>query len=101
MQYGDVWQTSTARHYLGDIAFAGTVVGQLVFGYLSDKWSRQNSLLLSTALLFAFVPLTAGFYFPHSAAGVFRSFAAWRFFVSWRPLRCPRGLYAYPVASGD
>lgn len=34
IQYGDVWANSNAKHYLGDIAFAGTVVGQLVFGYL-------------------------------------------------------------------
>jgi hypothetical protein len=34
IQYGDVWKSSNAKHYLGDIAFAGTVVGQLVFGYL-------------------------------------------------------------------
>jgi hypothetical protein len=34
IQYGEVWKTSNAKHYLGDIAFAGTVVGQLVFGYL-------------------------------------------------------------------
>jgi len=34
MQYGDQWKTSTAKHYLPDIAFAGTVVGQLAFGYL-------------------------------------------------------------------
>jgi hypothetical protein len=34
IQYGDVWKESNAKHYLADIAFAGTVVGQLVFGYL-------------------------------------------------------------------
>lgn len=34
LEYGDVWKNSTAKHYLGDIAFAGTVVGQLAFGYL-------------------------------------------------------------------
>jgi hypothetical protein len=34
IQHGEVWKTSNAKQYLGDIAFAGTVVGQLVFGYL-------------------------------------------------------------------
>lgn len=34
IEYGDVWANSNAKHYLGDIAFAGTVVGQLGFGYL-------------------------------------------------------------------
>ncbi len=83
MQYGDVWQTSTARHYLGDIAFAGTVVGQLVFGYLSDKWSRMNSLLLSTVLLLVFTALTAGAYAGGDAVGMFNMLTAWRFFVGF------------------
>jgi len=34
IKYGEVWANSNAKHYLGDIAFAGTVVGQLLFGYL-------------------------------------------------------------------
>jgi hypothetical protein len=29
-----VWKYSNAKHYVGDIAFVGTVVGQLAFGYL-------------------------------------------------------------------
>jgi MFS family permease len=81
MEYGDVWRTSTASHYLGDIAFAGTVVGQLVFGYLSDKWSRMNSLILSTVLLVIFTSLTAGSYFGGSVVGMFNILTAWRFFV--------------------
>jgi hypothetical protein len=42
LQYGDVWKNSTAKHYLPDIAFAGTVVGQLAFGYLYVKISVSN-----------------------------------------------------------
>ncbi|KAK3899351.1 major facilitator superfamily domain-containing protein [Staphylotrichum tortipilum] len=81
IQYTDVWKTSNAKHYLGDIAFAGTVVGQLVFGYLSDKWSRMNSLLLSTVILLVFTALTAGSYYHGDAVGMFNMLTAWRFFV--------------------
>ncbi|KAL2262863.1 hypothetical protein VTK26DRAFT_9189 [Humicola hyalothermophila] len=81
MQYGEVWESSNAKHYLGDIAFAGTVVGQLAFGYLSDKWSRTNSLMLSTVLLLVFTALTAGSYYHGDVVGMFNMLTAWRFFV--------------------
>ncbi|KAH6617030.1 major facilitator superfamily domain-containing protein [Chaetomium tenue] len=81
IQYGDVWKASNAKHYLGDIAFAGTVVGQLVFGYLSDKWSRMNSLILSTIILLIFTALSAGSYYHGDAVGMFNILTAWRFFV--------------------
>ncbi len=81
LEYKEVWTSSVASHYLGTIAFAGTVVGQLVFGYLSDKWSRMNSLILSTVLLLIFTALTAGPYFGGSAVGMFNILTAWRFLV--------------------
>ncbi|KXX75323.1 putative metabolite transport protein GIT1 [Madurella mycetomatis] len=75
---------SNAKHFLGDIAFAGTVVGQLVFGYLSDKWSRTNSLVLSTTILVLFTALTAGSYYHGDAIGMFNILTAWRLFVGIR-----------------
>ncbi|KAH6617845.1 major facilitator superfamily domain-containing protein [Chaetomium sp. MPI-SDFR-AT-0129] len=81
IQYGDAWKTSNAKNYLSDIAFAGTVVGQLAFGYLSDKWSRMNSLILSTVILLIFTALTAGSYYHGDAVGMFNILTAWRFFV--------------------
>ncbi|KAK3945623.1 MFS general substrate transporter [Diplogelasinospora grovesii] len=81
IQYGDVWKTSTAKHYVGDIAFAGTVVGQLAFGYLSDRWSRTNSLLVSTIILIIFTALAAGSFYHGDAVGMFNILTAWRFFV--------------------
>jgi len=82
VQYGDLWKNSTAKTVLPAIAFAGTVVGQLVFGYLSDKWSRTNSLVLSTAILIIFTALTAGSYYHGDTIGMFNIMTAWRFFVS-------------------
>lgn len=46
--YGDTYTKSSARSAVPSIAFAGTVVGHLFFGVLSDHWSRRNSLLIST-----------------------------------------------------
>ena len=46
--YGDEYSKSSARSAIPSIAFAGTVVGHLFFGILSDHWSRRNSLLIST-----------------------------------------------------
>lgn len=46
--YGDAYTKSSAKSAVPSIAFAGTVVGHLFFGVLSDRWSRRNSLLVST-----------------------------------------------------
>ncbi|KAM7202469.1 Major facilitator superfamily domain containing protein [Rhypophila sp. PSN 637] len=81
IQYGKVWKNSDAAKVVGAIAFAGTVVGQLAFGYLSDKWSRTNSLILSTVILIIFTALTAGSYYNGDTIGMFNILAAWRFFV--------------------
>ncbi|KAL1841875.1 hypothetical protein VTJ49DRAFT_6474 [Mycothermus thermophilus] len=81
IQYGDVWNSSNAKQVMGSIAFAGTVVGQLVFGYLSDKWSRTDSLILSTIILLVSTILTAGSYYHNDAIGMFSVLITWRFFV--------------------
>ncbi|KAJ4293938.1 glycerophosphoinositol permease [Collariella sp. IMI 366227] len=81
LQYGDVWENSNAQHIIGAIAFAGTVLGQLVFGYLSDKWSRTGSLLVSTVILVIFTILSAASYYHGDVVGMFKIMAAWRFFV--------------------
>lgn len=46
--YGDRYTSSSAKSAVLSIAFAGTVVGHLFFGVLSDHWSRRNTLLIST-----------------------------------------------------
>ncbi|KAI0386541.1 MFS general substrate transporter [Hypomontagnella monticulosa] len=80
-EYGDVYNKSNAASVVPAIAFAGTVVGQLFFGYLSDKWSRTNSLLISTIILIIFTALAAGSYYKGDAVGMFNILTAWRFFV--------------------
>ncbi|KAI2628865.1 MFS general substrate transporter [Hypoxylon sp. NC1633] len=80
-EYGDVYSNSNAATVVPAIAFAGTVVGQLVFGYSSDKWSRTNSLLVSTVILIIFTALATGSYYHGDAVGMFNILVAWRFFV--------------------
>lgn len=46
--YGDEYTKSAYKSAVPSIAFAGTVVGHLFFGILSDHWSRRNTLLIST-----------------------------------------------------
>lgn len=80
--YGKVYTDSSAQQNISAITFVGTVFGQLVFGYLSDKWSRANSLLLSTIILIIFAALGAGAYGYHgSAGGLFAALTAYRFLV--------------------
>ncbi|KAF4120792.1 Sugar (and other) transporter [Geosmithia morbida] len=80
-QYGDVFTGSNAYSYVSAIAFVGTVVGQLVFGFLADHWSRTNSLLVSTVILIVFTALATGSYYHGDAVGMFNILTAWRFFV--------------------
>lgn len=51
--------------------------------YRSDKWSRMNSLILSTIILLIFTALSAGSYYHGDAVGMFNILTAWRFFVSY------------------
>jgi len=76
-----VYKNSQAAKYVADIAFAGTVVGQLIFGFTSDYWSRNNSLLLSTIILIVFTALATGSYYKGEPVGMFNMLTAWRFFV--------------------
>ncbi|MCJ1340139.1 hypothetical protein MMC09_005433 [Bachmanniomyces sp. S44760] len=76
--YGD----SPARSNVSSITFVGTVVGQLVFGWLSDHWSRKWSLLTSTLILILFAALGAGSYGAGgSTYGLFAALTAYRFFL--------------------
>ncbi|KAF6784611.1 major facilitator superfamily transporter [Colletotrichum sojae] len=81
LQYGDLYKDSEAKKFASNIAFVGTVVGQLIFGWLADKWSRTNSLIVSTVILVVFTALATGSYYHGDAIGMFNMLATWRFFV--------------------
>jgi MFS family permease len=80
--YGAEYTKSAAKQNVSSIAFAGTVVGMLIFGYTSDKWSRKNSLLVSTIILFVFASLATGSWGANgSNTGMFAALTAYRFFL--------------------
>ncbi|EER23762.1 major facilitator superfamily protein [Coccidioides posadasii C735 delta SOWgp] len=80
--YPEAYANSTAVKNVPSIAFAGTVVGQLIFGYLSDHYSRKWSLMISTVLLIVFAALSAGSYGAGgSQSGLFAALTAYRFFL--------------------
>jgi hypothetical protein len=58
--YGKEYTGSSAQANISAVNFAGTVLGLLVFGYMSDKWSRKNPLVVSTIILIVFAALGAG-----------------------------------------
>ena len=80
--YGTEYSKSAAQSNVSSITFAGTVVGMLIFGFTSDRWSRKWSLFLSTILLIIFAALCAGSYGAGgSAGGLFVALTAYRFFL--------------------
>ncbi|KAI9732780.1 MAG: hypothetical protein M1834_003718 [Cirrosporium novae-zelandiae] len=80
--YPDQYAGSPALQNVSSIVFAGTVVGQLLFGVTSDYWSRKWSLLISTCILFVFAALCAGAYGANgSVPGMFAALTAYRFFL--------------------
>ena len=80
--YGARYTQTSAAQNVTSIAFAGTVVGQLVFGYTADHYSRKWSLLISTIILFVFAALGAGSYGAGgSVGGLFAALTAYRFLL--------------------
>jgi MFS family permease len=80
--YGDAYKKSSAVANISSITFVGTVVGMLVFGYTSDKWSRKGSLLVSTLILILFAILATASYGAHgSLGGLLAALTAYRFFL--------------------
>ena len=85
------------------LAFAGTALGQLIFGYTSDKWSRMGSIMASTSILIVFTALSAGAYgWKGDLQQTFIALAAYRFLVGIGiGGEYPAGSVAASEASGD
>ena len=80
--YKTAYTGSPAQQNIASIAFAGTVVGQLYFGWHSDHVGRRSALLISTGILILFAALGAASYGAHgSAYGLFAALTAYRFFL--------------------
>ncbi|KAI5304565.1 hypothetical protein KEM56_006337 [Ascosphaera pollenicola] len=80
--YPKEYAHSAAQKNVSSISFAGTVVGQLFFGYMSDHYSRKWSLMASTIILILFAILcTASYGAGGSIEGMLTALTAYRFFL--------------------
>lgn len=80
--YPKEYDNSPASQNVSSIAFAGTVLGQLIFGVVSDHWSRKWALMISTVILIIFAALGAGSYGAGgNIYGTFAALTAYRFFL--------------------
>ncbi len=76
------YKNSSAQRNITSIAFAGTVMGQLFFGWMSDHYSRKQALMISTGILMLFAALSAGSYgYQGSVPGLFAALTAYRFLI--------------------
>ncbi|KAI0059261.1 MFS general substrate transporter [Artomyces pyxidatus] len=67
---------------LSSLAFAGTIVGMLVFGYLSDKIGRKFGMMFATGIVAVFSGLSAASSGAHhSATGTLAMLSACRFLL--------------------
>lgn len=78
--YPDTMDATTVET-LNAIAFAGTVVGMLLFGYYSDAIGRKSGMIVSTLIILVFTALSAGSYYKGSSSGMVKMLTAWRFFA--------------------
>lgn len=72
---------SSAMSNISAIAFAGTVVGQLGFGFLADHHSRKLGMIISTGILIIFSILLAGSYgvgMPTNPQGMLAAMTVYR-----------------------
>lgn len=80
---GDTYTNSPAQSNVASIAFAGTVVGQLFFGYVADYHSRKIGMIASTIILILFTILAAGAWGADGGYGygMLAALTAYRFFL--------------------
>ncbi|KIM32935.1 hypothetical protein M408DRAFT_20266 [Serendipita vermifera MAFF 305830] len=67
---------------LSSLAFAGTVVGMIVFGWISDKIGRKTGMMSATGIVALFSLLSAASYGANGDVyGLFAALSAWRFLL--------------------
>lgn len=80
--YPDEYANSRAISNVASIAFVGTVVGQLFFGYVADYHSRKVAMIASTLILIIFAILCSGSWGAGgSVSGMLAALTLYRFFL--------------------
>ncbi|KAL7279070.1 metabolite transporter [Trametes coccinea BRFM310] len=80
--YGADKVNTNYSNTINSLAFAGTVVGMLVFGYLSDKLGRKFGMMLATGIVAVFSALSAASSGAHhSVSGLLAMLSACRFLL--------------------
>ena len=79
--YGEAYTNSNAISNVAAIAFAGTVVGQLSFGYISDHLARKGGMLAANIILVLFTLLCAVATWGKTPEGLFTALTVFRFFL--------------------
>jgi MFS family permease len=80
--YPEEYVGSPAQANVSSIAFVGTVVGQLFFGYVADYHSRKSGMIASVIILIVFTILASGAWGAHgSIYGMLAALTAYRFFL--------------------
>ncbi len=80
--YPEEMSKSSAISNVSSVVFAGTVLGQLGFGYVADKYSRKLVMLCSNSILIIFA-LLCGLSWGANASvgGMLAALTAYRFFL--------------------
>jgi MFS family permease len=80
--YPETYPNSNYSKNITSIVFAGTVLGQLSFGYMSDKLGRKFGMIAATIIVVVFSALSAGAYGAGgSTDGMLAALAAYRFLL--------------------
>ncbi|CAI5760036.1 unnamed protein product [Candida verbasci] len=79
--YGDEFTESRAMSNIAAIAFVGIVVGQLSFGYISDRIARKGGMMAANIMLIFFTLMCAVGSWGVTVQGQFAAITVWRFFM--------------------
>ncbi|KAG7193525.1 uncharacterized protein KQ657_000593 [Scheffersomyces spartinae] len=79
--YPKEYADSSAISNVSSIAFAGTVFGMLLFGYISDHVHRKGGMMAANVLLIVFTILCAVATWGKTPYGLFTAITVFRFFL--------------------
>ncbi|KAK9455545.1 major facilitator superfamily domain-containing protein [Dipodascopsis uninucleata] len=101
--YPTQYANSPATSNVSSIAFVGTVIGQLSFGYISDHYSRKLGMIIASCILILFSILCAGSWGAGgSIPGMLAALTTYRFFIGIGiGAEYPAGSVACAEASND